>query len=211
MNNQFRIIKHINNNKEILLSENNSDVVFVFLNQILSKETNISTMYDCQQNDNYYSLIHWKMNDYVYTLESIDDKLPIGYLTYLPYMLFNEGVLKVADIEYLQKIIELEPKYLCDLFVQKCMTDPFILLVDVFGLNEELIYQVFVYYLNRTVDVVDEVHKMDLIMVVEMFFVNSLDRDNINKYSKLFLKYLKMKQLMPFMIAYKKYEVIFNI
>jgi len=215
MNNQFRIIKQQTNNTEILLSDDNPDTIFTFVNQFLSMKTDIVTMYKCQQNDecrqndNYYSLIHWKVNDCEYILESLDDELSVVYLIYLPHMLFNGKTLQNINDEYLEKIIKLEPTYLCDLFVQKCMTDPFILLVNVFRLNEELIYQIFVHYLNQTIEAVDVINNIDLNMVVKMFFINN--SENSDKYSKLFMKYLKMKQLMPFMIAYKEYNICIKI
>lgn len=204
MNKQFRITKLMNGNSELLLTDDDPSVIFLFINQILSNEINITTLHNCQ-----HGLIQWKVGDCDYILESIHDKLCDEYLVYLPFLLFSEKTLNNTCEEYLQKIIELDPKYLCDIFVQKCMTDPYMLLIDIFKIKEELIYQVFVHYLNKTIDVSNGINKIDLMAVVKMFFVNG--EFNMDKYSKLFLKYLKMKPLMPFMIVHKKYEVIFNI
>ena len=178
-----------------MLCDNITDVINT-MNKTLST---INPILSTPINDN---IIEWKINDDTYKLvytTPIDKK-------YLPYFLFNKDTITTLDEEYISNIINLNPRYLADVFTQKCLSDPYHVITKVFKLGEELIYQTYIHYLNKTISVADDITKIDLTQISKCFFINN--DAPANKYNTLLLKYLKQRSLPPFIIIFKQYTPI---
>lgn len=193
---------YINNN--IVHLNTDIDKVVRELNKILSKYHDYKIPLTIEKTDR---CIIVRTNDTVIILDSDEDIiLTVNDIHLLPYFLLNFN--RVGDvITYkLDGIINLDPHYILDLITFKdCMIDPYYLLVKLFNINEELIYQTFILYLNKTIKITSQPNKIDINEIIDDFLYTRNNLDDINKYYKLFSFYVSNKKLLPFMITYSPY------
>ena len=191
------------------LEDNNINELAIKFNQeILNKQTKQPNNKEQKKTQNSY---HISTN---FTLTS-------NYTYLLKYFLLPINKINKLDNNYENHLIKLQPYTLLDLFTTKCLLDPYYILINVFNINEEIIYQTFVLYLNKTItksaldkfiesNESNESNNFNQEIIINNFFVNSIPaRKNI--YAKLLIIYLKNKQILPFNIAYKPYTSLLNM
>ncbi|QKF93636.1 hypothetical protein QKU48_gp0178 [Fadolivirus algeromassiliense] len=186
-------------------SNNNIEEVILYFNKIITKYndykipftiviTNISITIKTYDN----TIILKNLNGLNITQNDI-------YL--LPLFILNNKYIKQISVDKLREIIELNPNSILDILMCKeVMIDPYYLLVNLFNVNEELIYQTFILYLNKTISIANEANKININNIINDFFNDRKNVININKYHKLFSFYMSNKKILPFMIEYNPYK-----
>lgn len=133
----------------------------------------------------------------------------------LPLFIFDRQLIDKMDDDKIQKIIELNPNELLDIFTYgKCLMDPYFILMDIFNVKRETIYQVFVLYLNKTISSSNEINQLNFNKIIKDFFINCnyelIWSKDIKILKKLISFYIMSKQIYPFMLEYQKYDCFFN-
>lgn len=182
---------------KIINSYENIENMLISLNEILSKlydENNVPIDIEVIGNK-----IVYKSNDNIITSNIIPYN--IQYLQYLTLHKNNlAGNFNIEASEYLLNIFT----------YKKCLMDPYIVLLNIFKINEELIYQTFILFLNKTIFNNHTINQLDLNNIFGDFFINH-SAINHKKYNRLFTYFLSAKEIYPFMINYEKHISIFDI
>lgn len=192
---------HINNNK--LFEKKDFDEIIPFFNKILSIYDDAKIPLDVAIENNKIT-VNTIDNTIVLKNEIINFGRNELYL--FPFFIFNRKLISELTSNKLKGIIELNPNYILDIMsFNKCMIDPYLILIKLFNVNEELFYQVFIQYLNKTIKVNKVKNQINTHAIINKFFYDSSNVINMNRYHKLFLFYLSNKGLLPFMISYTPY------
>lgn len=193
---------YVNNN--MLHSNHNIDGLIQQFNNILSKFNNYKIPLNIVVN-NHSIIIH--TNDNVITLKNENGiELDENSLYLLPFFVLNSKIISQLHINKLKEIIKLNPYYLLDIMTfSDCMIDPYYLLIKLFKVNEEVLYQTFILYLNKTITIHNKSNKININTIINNFFYMKKNVIDINKYYKLFSFYLSNKKLLPFMINFTPY------
>lgn len=133
----------------------------------------------------------------------VSNKIP-ARLSYLQFVLLHKNVLSQHNIN------NITPEVLLDIFTSKyCFSNPYNILLNIFNVNEELIYQTFILFLNKTITNNHETNPLNLDNVFNNFFINNSTIDH-QKYNRLFTYYLSAKKIYPFMIRYNPYISLYS-
>lgn len=177
----------------------NINICFFYLNCLLSKHFDIfQRKIKISENINNNSF-NIKLDEDTYTINySLSGKINI-----VPYLLLNNTKL----IEFFNKFdlkstIMNNSEIILYLFFHTIWTDPYDYLVNLFKINEESIYQSFIFFLNKTTSESNNIENFNPIEILKGFFINC--NEIPSKYNSLFLFYLKSKKILPFKLLYKK-------
>lgn len=169
------------------------DAMMLELNSILSNlydEHNSLISIECIN-----KTIIYKINKTVL----ISNLMPIE-LKYFPYLVLHKNIISQHLIQN-----QMTPEFLLNIFTsKKCIINPYNVLINIFNINEELIYQTFILFLNKTIFNNHKTNSLNLSDVFKNFFINDNNIDHI-KYNRLFTYYLSAKKIYPFMIKYEPY------
>jgi len=171
---------------------------------IYELNTILSTLYD--ENKSLISIektdkmIIYKVNEHII----ISNLIPYD-LEYFPFLVLHNSIMSQHTVK------NITPEYLLNVFTsKKCIINPYNVLINIFNINEELIYQTFILFLNKTIFNNHKTNSLNLTDIFNNFFINN---NNINhkKYNRLFTYYLSAKEIYPFMINYVPYISIFDL
>ena len=193
---------YVNNN--MLHSNHDIDGLIQQFNKILSNFHDYKIPLNVVVNNNSI-IIH--TNDNVITLKNEDGiNFDENSLYLLPFFILNYKIISQLNINKLKEIIKLNPYYLLDIMTfTDSMLDPYYLLIKLFKVNEEVIYQTFILYLNKTITIHNKSNQVNINTIINSFFYMKKNVTDINKYYKLFSFYLSNKKLLPFMINFTPY------
>lgn len=104
-----------------------------------------------------------------------------------------------------QKFTSLEYNFLTDLIFGKPLTNPYYFYITFLGFSERFFFTCFIHYLNKTLIVVEEPVKINLIKVLNNF-CGLLPGCKIEQYQFLLLFYIKKKNLDLARLTYKNYS-----
>jgi len=177
------------------------DSMLIGLNTILSglyDESNV--LIDIEEKDD---MIIYKINDTILTSNIIPNKL-----NYFPYFVLPKTILSQYFTNHFMNITS---EFLLNVFTsKKCIADPYNVLLNVFHVNEELIYQTFILFLNKTILNNHKTNPLNLTDVFENFFIRN-HQINHKNYNRLFTYFLSAKKIYPFMIKYENYVSVYDV
>lgn len=172
--------------------------MLIDLNTILSNlYDEINSLINIEKTD---KIIIYKCNEVVLTSNLIPQNL-----NYFPYVVLHKNILQQHSVK------DITPEFLLNVFTsKKCLVSPYDVLLKVFNVNEELIYQTFILFLNKTIFNNQKTNPLNLTDVFNIFFINDGQIDHKN-YNRLFTYFLSAKKIYPFMIRYEPYVSIFDV
>lgn len=194
-------------NDKLYLTDKNINTIIIQLNVLMSNGSNWMIKINNNLENEMLNLESHENNIILKTDDNI--KLDRNDIHLLPFLLFNDQKICKFTKERFYEIISLCPDTLVDIFTYKCMIDPYTLLVEIFKINKEYIHQAFILYLNKTINSGNDICQFNYNVVIKNFFVNS--ENYPEDFNKLFMFYLKARQIYPFMINYNLYSSKFNI
>ena len=183
---------YVGNNK--LYNNENIDEIIIHFNKILSRyhDYNISLTVKIKNND-----IIIYTNDNIITLKNNNGlNFTINKAYLLLFLILNKKIIANVDIK---NIVKFNPYCILDIMTfTDCMINPYDILIHLFHINEELIYQTFILYLNKTVTINNKPNHLDINKIFNNFFQNNKYICSIDKYHKLFSFYLLNKKFRTF-------------
>jgi len=204
---------YIKVDNEAIFTENNLDDAIADFNKIISKlkENKETKIVYCANIDSTV-IITLEVNGKSIILESeLEQKLSSNHLYLLPFFIFNKDVLLKLDTDTLKNIINLRPEMLLDILTyDNCLLDPFYVLLKLFNINEEYIYQTYILYLNKTLINSKDATELDIDKITNGFILSEEFVDG-DKYKNLFMHYCSLRKLLPFMMTYNKYISLFDL
>ena len=199
---------HILFNNELYKEDENLKDIMKEANILISNKDQWRIIFDEKSSQNILLYLLSENNSLI--IKSKENyQLSINNLNILPFLLFDNIIINKLDDVFFLEISKITPETLMNIFTYKCLLDPYILLKNIFKLNEEYIYQSFVLYLNQTIELDVNLSEFNHDIYLNNFFVNS--EKYPDKYNKLFMFYLKSKLLYPFMIKYVPYHSKFKL
>ncbi|ARF11571.1 hypothetical protein Klosneuvirus_2_7 [Klosneuvirus KNV1] len=183
------------------------DTTYLYENieaMIYGLNTILSTLYD--ENKSLISIektdkmIIYKVNEHII----VSNLIPYD-LKYLPYLVLHKNILSQYPVKD-----TIPDFFLLNVFTsKKCIINPYNVLINIFNINEELIYQTFILFLNKTIFNNHKTNPLNLTDIFKNFFIDNNNIDH-KKYNRLFTYYLSAKEIYPFMIKYDSYISIFD-
>jgi hypothetical protein len=201
-----------NENREITCDDD-FEIIAVKLNYSLSKELDKNpdliieeslSKLQFEKNNEYLGV--WKTDHlFIYlSHETNNSHLDSKYLYLLPYFLLNKELIRGMTDETYDRIVKLDPHILLEIFTySKNITHPYNLLTQLYHLNEEIVYQIFILYLNKTLKVTEELVEFHYDTIINHFHPQMQDPES---YHQLLLYYLKAKQILPFNVHFQPYK-----
>ena len=187
------------NIKEILLELN------IILSNLYNEYKNI--LFSVKEPDN---MLEFKINDII-----VESNIILS-LNIIPYLLLNKDLLSKLSQNDLYKLIKLDPEFLLNVITyDKCLINPYYLLIKLININEEALYQTFILYLNKSISCNTEMEKIDLTNITKTFLINCDNKIcteyTYKKYDKLLTYYISAKKITPFMIKFTPYSSLFYL
>lgn len=143
--------------------------------------------------------IVYKTNDILITTNIVPLKLD-----YLPYFVLHKDIISKYDINSITN------GSLLNIFTsKKCITDPYKVLLKIFNISEELIFQTFILFLNKTISDNHKTIQLNLTDIFENFFIDK--NIDYSKYNRLFTYFISAKKIYPFTIQYNKYISMYDL
>jgi len=198
---------YINKNSTTIYTNENCTMILEQLNIILSDIYN--EFKEITVNKTEIGLLEFKSNNTII----ISTNLFITLET-IHYLIFDKKIINkiTNNISDLYQPNKLNIEMLLDIITyDKYIINPYSLLIDIININKEAIHQIFILYLNKSIKLNDEIHKINLNIIPINFFggYNDSNIDHKN-YIKLLIYYLTAKKIPPFMIKYESYKSKFS-
>lgn len=203
---------HIKTNNNIIYSGNTIYNTLNELNALLSdlfkiNEKNKYTLHGSNNNiiDFEYNDIKIKVSlNGTNQLNKLNDK----NLDLFPLFIFDKNkLLELNEIDI--KNIKLgNPKIFMEILTYKnYLMNPYYVLKNLFNVKDEMLYQIFILYLNNTIKIENDITAIKSEIIIKNFIDNDTD---IIPYNNLFKYYLAARKIYPFMIRYEYYNSKFN-
>jgi len=185
---------YIGNN--LVCQDNNIDKVGLLMNKVLSQYNDCGIPLNVEIKG---SGVVIKTYDNTMRLENAI--FTPANLDILPYFLLNAKRLWELQADKMDQVVALNPHGILDVMTYRdWLINPYLLLTELFHINEELLYQTFILYLNKTISQHTQPNKVVIGDIVKDFGVG-----DVTRYYGLYSFYMHNKKILPFMSVYKPY------
>jgi hypothetical protein len=185
-------------NNDIIQEDNNIVIILEKTNLILSTHKQNSKQLDIIGIENG---IRWYDNDTNIELYYYNTKELIKNIQYL---LLDSEKIKNLTNHKLEKIIKFDPSELLNIIFSDNLNNP-VILFNKLNLNTDIIYQIFILFLNKTIKNKENPDYTSMVGIIEDFVQdNYID---LAPFVKLFLFYMRERDLTPITISYNYYSV----
>ena len=191
-----KIVEEAIDCKNILLQIN------MILSDIESTDT-VEWIYDYPRQ----FIFEFSLNKQKYSLKCNSEQLLVLNLKYLPYFLIHKDHLFKIDPKDVSDLEKNRPEILLDFILCKnALLNPYLVLKYIFHIVDSVFYQLFILYLNLTLDKTDSVTTVNFTGIMYDFNLPV----KFKNYEYLFKYYLTSKKMYPFKLNYSKYISRFN-
>ena len=192
-------------NEEIIMEKKFKNILIIF-NNFLSNVNETIKIINHKDKNSFIEIQTEQFN--IILGHEIKNKLSQKNISLLPFFIFRKKTLEKLNINYLENLIKLDSYLILNILIYyDCLLDPFYILLNVFNLNKEIIYQTFVLYLNKSLFQNNINNEIKMNKISEDFLNNNENNDSlIMDCNKLLIYYIKAKQIYPFVIKYEKYN-----
>lgn len=133
-----------------------------------------------------------KIKPYLDIIKNNFELLLLPYKTLVEHSSFVDGLKKLSC------------DTLATVMTQKCLTDPYVLLIEILGYDLSYMYQTYVYYLNSTIQKTEMQNMVDLPQISKDFFSNGYYGGKF--FNDILFFYIQKRDLTPLNIKYTKYS-----
>ena len=197
------------NYEDDLITYNNIDDALLDLNKVLSNTENKNIIEFSVLTD--LNTIKFSNIDGNNITFKYDKKLDYPSI---PYFIFKDSILQNINFNIIEDIQLMHPETLLNIMTYNgSILNPYKVLIEIFNIPEEFLFQAFILFLNKTVSSEENPLKINIDSIYGSFFINYkkiINEIPIDKYHKLLMFYMSSKKILPFMLKFNQYSSKFN-
>lgn len=191
-----------------VITYNDIDDALLDLNKVLSNTENKDMIeFTISSDSNIIRFSNVDGNSIIFNYQHSKD-LQNKY-RFIPYFIFKSSILHNINFNTIKDIQYIDPETVLNILTYKePLLNPYKVLVKIFNAPEELIFQTFILFLNKTVSLEDNPLKINIDLIYQSFFINYkkiINEIPMEKYHKLLMFYMSSNKILPFMLKFNKY------